>query len=85
MAGILRELTLLQEQEGWLPEDRLREIAQRLGLPPHRVESVSTFYSHFRRTPPSGMEVYYRALSPSGEGVWHMTVAALHDRRCQSP
>ena len=57
MAGILRELTLLQEREGWLPEPALREIAERLGVPLHRVESVSTFYTHFRRTPPTGTAV----------------------------
>ena len=48
---------LLQEREGWLSEPDLRELALRLALPLHRLESVSTFYTHFRRTPPSGVEV----------------------------
>lgn len=51
-AFIIHELTLLQEKEGWLPEDKLRELSERLRVPLHRIESVSTFYTHFRRTPP---------------------------------
>ena len=50
MVTIIHELTLLQEREGWLSEDALRQLAERLKVPLHRVESVSTFYTHFRRT-----------------------------------
>jgi NADH:ubiquinone oxidoreductase subunit F (NADH-binding) len=52
LSSLVHELTLLQEREGWLPPDGLRDLARRLGVPLHRVESVSTFYTHFRRTPP---------------------------------
>ncbi len=55
--GILRELTEMQARQGWLPERDLRELAARLSVPLHRIESVSTFYSHFRRTPPAGLEL----------------------------
>jgi NADH:ubiquinone oxidoreductase subunit F (NADH-binding)/NADH:ubiquinone oxidoreductase subunit E len=55
--AILRELVALQERRGWLPEADLREIAERLGVPLHRLESVSTFYTHFRRQPPRGREL----------------------------
>jgi NADH:ubiquinone oxidoreductase subunit E len=51
---LLKELRELQGREGWLPEDGLREIAERRGVPLHRLESLSTFYTHFRRTPPGG-------------------------------
>lgn len=51
-AFLIHELTLLQEREGWLPEERLRELAERLRVPLHRLESVSTFYTHFRRDRP---------------------------------
>jgi len=54
---LLRELTELQEREGWLPEAGLREIAQRRGIPLHRLESLSTFYTHFRRTEPGAVEL----------------------------
>jgi NADH:ubiquinone oxidoreductase subunit F (NADH-binding)/NADH:ubiquinone oxidoreductase subunit E len=57
MPGILQELMRTQEREGWLSEPALRELAERLGVPLHRLESVSTFYTHFRRTPPRGAEL----------------------------
>ncbi len=54
MSRILRELSALQAEEGWLPPDRLEALATRLEVPLHRVESVSSFYTHFRREPPRG-------------------------------
>ena len=54
---LLDDLKDLQAREGWLPEEGLREIAQRRGVPLHRLESLSTFYTHFRRTPPEGTEL----------------------------
>jgi NADH:ubiquinone oxidoreductase subunit F (NADH-binding)/NADH:ubiquinone oxidoreductase subunit E len=50
VAAIVHELTLLQEREGWLSEAGLRGLAERLGVPLHRLESVSSFYPHFQRT-----------------------------------
>jgi len=55
--ALVHELTLLQERDGWLSEPELEALAKRLGLPLHRLESVSTFYTHFRRTPPKRVEV----------------------------
>ncbi|MCR9095475.1 MAG: NAD(P)H-dependent oxidoreductase subunit E [bacterium] len=52
--GIVRALLRLQEEEGWLPPDRLEALATELGVPLHRIESVSTFYTHFRRERPVG-------------------------------
>ncbi len=52
--GIVRALLRLQEEVGWLPPDRLEALAAELGVPLHRIESVSTFYTHFRREPPTG-------------------------------
>jgi len=57
VSRILRELEALQEREGWLPEAGLREIASRLGVPLHRLEGLSTFYTHFRREPVGALEV----------------------------
>ncbi len=57
MASIIHELTLLQERDGWLSEAALRDLAERLKVPLHRVESVSTFYTHFRRTPPKKVSI----------------------------
>jgi len=55
--AILHELTLLQEREGWLSDASLHSLAGRLGVPLHRLESVSTFYTHFRREAPRGIEL----------------------------
>ena len=52
--GIVRALLRLQEEVGWLPPDRLEALAAELRVPLHRIESVSTFYTHFRRRPPAG-------------------------------
>jgi NADH:ubiquinone oxidoreductase subunit F (NADH-binding)/NADH:ubiquinone oxidoreductase subunit E len=55
--ALIGELTLLQERDGWLSEPGLRALAKRLNVPLHRLESVSTFYTTFRRTPPKRVEV----------------------------
>lgn len=57
MAAIVQALEQLQQRVGWLPEDELEALAKRLGVPLHRVESVSTFYTHFRREPGAPMEI----------------------------
>jgi NADH:ubiquinone oxidoreductase subunit F (NADH-binding)/NADH:ubiquinone oxidoreductase subunit E len=57
LAGLIAELIALQEANGWLSDGELRALAQRAGVPLHRLESLSTFYTHFRRTPPKGLEV----------------------------
>ena len=53
MGQIIRELLALQADQGWLPPDRLEALAESLKIPLHRVESLSTFYTHFLREPPS--------------------------------
>jgi NADH:ubiquinone oxidoreductase subunit F (NADH-binding)/NADH:ubiquinone oxidoreductase subunit E len=57
LPSLVAELTRLQEREGWLSEAALRELAERRGVPLHRLESLSTFYTHFRRTPPKRVVV----------------------------
>jgi len=54
---LLKELSELQDKEGWLPEAGLRAIAERRGVPLHRLESLSTFYTHFRRSKPPRREL----------------------------
>ena len=58
MFTITHELTMLQERDGWLSEEALRELAARLDVPLHKVESVSTFYTHYRRTPPKPVQIH---------------------------
>ena len=80
MAAIIHELTLLQEREGWLSEDSLRALAERLGVPLHRVESVSTFYTHFRRTPPPKTEIAVCRDLSCMMGGGESKLAALRER-----
>ncbi len=83
MPSIIQALEGLQEREGWLSEPSLRALAQELGVPLHRLESVSTFYTHFRRTPPPKREVRVcRDLScmlAGGAGACAALAAALGD------
>ena len=46
---ILQEV---QQKFSYLPEEAMQEIADFLGLSNSTVYSVSTFYAHFRLTPP---------------------------------
>jgi NADH:ubiquinone oxidoreductase subunit F (NADH-binding)/NADH:ubiquinone oxidoreductase subunit E len=57
VSSIVTELMRLKEQKGWLSEADLRALAERLRVPLHRLESVSTFYTHLRRTPPKRVEL----------------------------
>ena len=57
MGEIVRELLELQEVDGWLSPEGLEALAARLRVPLHRLESVSTFYPHFRREQPMGTQI----------------------------
>jgi NADH:ubiquinone oxidoreductase subunit F (NADH-binding)/NADH:ubiquinone oxidoreductase subunit E len=58
MSEIIRRLVELQAEEGWLPPDRLATLAAELRVPLHRLESVSTFYTHFEREKPQARVVH---------------------------
>ena len=49
---LLRELTRIQHELGWLSDDTLREIAKQQRVPLYRLEGLVSFYPSFRRTPP---------------------------------
>jgi NADH:ubiquinone oxidoreductase subunit F (NADH-binding)/NADH:ubiquinone oxidoreductase subunit E len=57
VSGIIHALNELIHQRGWLSDDDLRALAERLNLPLYRLESVVSFYPHFRRTPPPRVSV----------------------------
>jgi NADH:ubiquinone oxidoreductase subunit F (NADH-binding) len=71
---------LLQEREGWLSEPSLRALAARLRVPLHRLESVSTFYSHFRRRPPPALEIAVCRDLPCMLAGGKAAFAALRER-----
>lgn len=81
MSSLVHELTRLQARDGWLEDGALRALAERLGLPLHRIESVASYYPHFRRAQPSGRELRVcRDLScalAGGGGALHRLRDAL--------
>ncbi len=55
---LLRELTRVQHELGWLSDDTLREIAKQQRVPLYRLEGLVSFYPSFRRTPPPRKTVH---------------------------
>jgi NADH:ubiquinone oxidoreductase subunit F (NADH-binding)/NADH:ubiquinone oxidoreductase subunit E len=54
---IVQELVALQHEYGYLPDDALQTLAQRLSVPLYRLQEVASFFPHFRRTPPAKVHV----------------------------
>jgi len=55
---LLRELTRVQHELGWLSDDTLRNIAKEQRVPLYRLEGLVSFYPSFRRTPPPRRTVH---------------------------
>lgn len=51
-AGMLPALRLVQEILGWIPEEAMVLVSERLGVPSARAREVATFYVMFHTTPP---------------------------------
>jgi NADH:ubiquinone oxidoreductase subunit F (NADH-binding)/NADH:ubiquinone oxidoreductase subunit E len=54
---LIGELYRLQEESGYLRDEDLRALAERLRVPLYRVEEVVSFYTHFRTSPPPRTEI----------------------------
>jgi NADH:ubiquinone oxidoreductase subunit F (NADH-binding) len=57
VSGIIHALNELIHQRGYLADEDLRALAERLREPLYRLEGVASFYPHFRRTPPPRVSV----------------------------
>ncbi|UCC73595.1 MAG: NAD(P)H-dependent oxidoreductase subunit E [Gemmatimonadota bacterium] len=55
--SLIGELHRLQEERGYLRNEDLRELAERLRVPLYRIEEVVSFYTHFRTSPAARTEV----------------------------
>jgi NADH:ubiquinone oxidoreductase subunit F (NADH-binding) len=55
--ALLAELTRIQDRAGYLPEDELRLLAERVELPLHRLNEVASFFPHLHLAPPARVEV----------------------------
>jgi NADH:ubiquinone oxidoreductase subunit F (NADH-binding)/NADH:ubiquinone oxidoreductase subunit E len=53
----IQELQALQATRGYLSEDDLRALSERTHIPLFELQAVSSFYPHFRRTPPEPVRV----------------------------
>jgi NADH-quinone oxidoreductase E subunit len=50
-AMLLAALYIAQEQYGWLSEEAIQRVAERLGLTPGQVYSTASFYTMFKLAP----------------------------------
>ena len=51
-SALLPSLWIAQERnDGWLPREAMREVAEYLNLPPAYVEGVATFYTMYNKAP----------------------------------
>jgi len=51
-AALLPALWLAQEEnDGWLPREAMKDVADYLGLAPAEVEGVATFYTMYNKAP----------------------------------
>lgn len=55
---LIRELTQLQNERGWLSDETLRELSKIRRVPLYRLEGLVSFYPHFRRSPPPRVSVH---------------------------
>lgn len=57
-SALLPLMHLYQEEAGYLTEDTIVQLAERLGLTPTQVLEVATFYDMFRLTPSGRREIW---------------------------
>ena len=55
---LLRELSDLQEEHGYLSDAILQDLAQRRRVPLYHLEGLVSFYPLFRRTPPARFTIH---------------------------
>jgi NADH:ubiquinone oxidoreductase subunit F (NADH-binding)/NADH:ubiquinone oxidoreductase subunit E len=54
---IVQELHHIQSRHRYLPEAELRKLAERTGMPLHRLHEVASFFPHFHLEPPPAVEL----------------------------
>lgn len=55
---IIPALYARQKSRGYLTADDMRQVADQLGVPLYRVQSLVSFFPHFRTTPPPKVQVH---------------------------
>ena len=54
---MIDELRSIQHEFGYLPADRLQELAAKIQVPLSQIHAVASFYPHFHLAPPAQAEV----------------------------
>jgi formate dehydrogenase beta subunit len=54
---LIEELRSIQHEFGYLPADRLQDLAAKIHVPLSQIHAVASFYPHFHLTPPAQAEV----------------------------
>ncbi|MFN2432455.1 MAG: NADH-ubiquinone oxidoreductase-F iron-sulfur binding region domain-containing protein [Gemmatimonadota bacterium] len=54
---LIDQLKAIQSRHGFLPRERLVELSRRESVPLYQIESVASFYPHFRSSPPPAVEI----------------------------
>lgn len=57
MGAIISELNHVLHKKGFVSDDDLRAISERLNVPLYRLEGIVSFYPHFRRSKPPRAEI----------------------------
>jgi formate dehydrogenase beta subunit len=55
--SLIPALTAIQRRCGWLPREELVTLARDVRRPLYEIEGVISFYPHFRRSPPKGVQL----------------------------
>lgn len=50
-AVCIEALKIVQRHRGWVPDEGIKDVAEFLGLSPHEVDAVATFYNLIYRRP----------------------------------
>ncbi len=50
-AALLPSLYVIQEEQGWVPRESMKDVADYLGLARADVEGVATFYTMYNKAP----------------------------------
>ena len=76
-SAVMSALRIAQEQQGWLSNELMEEVAQVLGMPPVWVYEVATFYNMYNLKPLGKHKLVMCtnlpcALSGAGEAAEHL-------------
>ncbi|HEY9425637.1 MAG TPA: NAD(P)H-dependent oxidoreductase subunit E [Gemmatimonadaceae bacterium] len=80
MAALLPALWIVQGARGWVSEEAMTEVAERLSLTPAYVKGVVTFYTMYHQHPVGKYFIQVCTTSPCGVCGAEDTVRALLEK-----